>query len=123
MEKPTSGYVCLNVGCGLSVGQNWVNIDASYSLLLSRIPAMGKIIAKAFTFPPWPKSIMYGDIVRGLKIPKSSCQLIFASHVVQHLSERDALCALGSIYPYLSPAGVFRGTVPDLERYERQTLE
>jgi len=83
---------------------------------------MGKIIAKAFTFPPWPKSIMYGDIVRGLKIPKSSCQLIFASHVVEHLSERDALLALENIYSYLCPGGIFRCIVPDLETYVKEYL-
>jgi predicted SAM-dependent methyltransferase len=114
---------CLNVGCGLSVGRSWLNVDGSYSLRLSRLPGVGTAIRRICRFPDWPGPVVYGNIVKGLRIPPSSCQLIYASHVLEHLSLQDFTVALANVYSYLRPGGYLRCIVPDLEAYTRQYLD
>jgi len=46
--------LCLNVGCGLSPGPDWLNIDSSYSLRVARIPFVGQAIARSRRLPAWP---------------------------------------------------------------------
>ena len=122
MKRPASAYGCLNIGCGLSAGPSWLNIDASYSLRLSHLPVIGKAAARLLNAPAWPESVQYGDIVRGVKLSQSSCRLVFASHVLEHLSEQDFRLALENIYSYLCPGGIFRCIVPDLETYTKEYL-
>jgi hypothetical protein len=43
----------LNIGCGTSGIEGWVNIDNSPSILLSRLP-LGKRI---FRTPDWPRDV------------------------------------------------------------------
>lgn len=114
--------LCVNVGCGLSTGANWVNIDSSPSLRLSRLPLIGRVLVRVARLPDWPPSVLYGDIVRGTGIQPGSCDLIFASHVLEHLSEEDCARALAHIYASLRPGGYFRCIVPDLETYARRYI-
>jgi hypothetical protein len=123
LSNTASCSLCLNVGCGLSFGQRWINIDSSYSLRLSRIPIIGKLMTRISSFPTWPASVVCGDIVKGLRIPHCSCQLIFASHVLEHLSEQDFYRALENLYSYLCPGGFLRCIVPDLETYAREYIQ
>jgi hypothetical protein len=113
---------CLNVGCGLSTGPSWVSVDCSASLRLSRLPFVGRVLAKVAGLPNWPPSVVYGDIVKGHVVPPGSCDLVFASHVLEHLTEEDCCRALTHIYGYLRPGGYFRCIVPDLETYARRYL-
>jgi len=113
---------CLNVGCGLSTGPSWVSVDSSASLRLSRLPLVGTVLAKVARLPNWPPSVLSGDIVKGHDVRPGSCDLVFASHVLEHLSEEDGYRALTHIYGYLRPGGYFRCIVPDLETYARRYL-
>jgi hypothetical protein len=114
--------LCLNVGCGLSFGPSWVNIDSSYSLRVRRFPIIGNIAGRIGGFPNWPESIIIGDVVRGISIPNCSCKLVFASHVLEHLTEQDFYIALKNLYSYLCPGGYLRCIVPDLEIYAREYI-
>ena len=58
----------------------------------------------------------YGNIVRGLPIPKNSCDAIYCSHVLEHLSLNDFRTAIRNTLVYLVPGGRFRCVLPDLER-------
>jgi ubiquinone/menaquinone biosynthesis C-methylase UbiE len=109
--------ICLHIGCGLVVAPDWQNIDASPSLKLAQMPLLGKMATRKLSLPAWPSSVRYGNIVKGLKIQPESCDLIYASHVLEHLSVTDFKTALQNIYTYLKPGGIFRAVVPDLEQY------
>lgn len=113
---------CLNVGCGLSSGREWLNVDSSYSLRLSRLPIVGRILSKVLSLPGWPRAVVAGDVVKGLDISVNRCDLVFASHVLEHLAEEDCYRALRNIYLYLRPGGYFRCIVPDLETHARSYL-
>lgn len=60
------------------------------------------------------------DIRKGLPFSDSSVDLIYASHVIEHLEFRkDAPCLLADCYRVLSPHGSIRVVVPDVERFIR----
>ncbi len=108
---------CLNIGCADSVAEGWINLDSSPTLRIATIPIAGRFLVRALDRPTKFQSAVYGDIVRGLKLPPGSCDLVFASHVLEHLSMPNFETALQNIYVYLRPGGLLRVLVPDLNDY------
>jgi predicted SAM-dependent methyltransferase len=109
--------ICLNIGSSVKAADGWENIDASPSLRISKIPIVGRTIVSLMKSPNWHNLIKYGDVLKGLKVEENSCRLVYASHVLEHLSLADFHVAVDNIYSYLKPEGVFRTIVPDLETY------
>jgi SAM-dependent methyltransferase len=87
------------------------------------LPLVGELLARLLSLRVWPKTVVAGDIVKGLDVPANSCDLVFASHVLEHLPKEDCYRALKNIYRWLRPGGYFRCIVPDLEIYARRYLE
>jgi predicted SAM-dependent methyltransferase len=100
-------------GCGYSNPHNWINYDASPTLKLERIPILGKLIKK--NDERFPSNILYGDIVKGLPEKENSCDGIYCSHVLEHLSLIDFRLAITNTYKILKVGGVFRCVLPDLK--------
>lgn len=104
--------IYVNYGCGDQAPANWLNFDASPVVRLRQFPLAGKLLPGTSTFPD---NVQYGDIVRGLPIAAGTVKGVFASHVLEHLS-RDQFCiALENTFRMLSPRGIFRLIVPDLQ--------
>jgi len=106
-------------GCGLSCPAGWLNFDASPTLRLQRLPAIGRLFGDAVRFPD---GVRYGDIVKGLPLADGSVDGIYASHVLEHLALADCAIALRNTFRLLKPGGLFRLVVPDLECRARQYL-
>ena len=100
-------------GCGMSGPEGWRNFDASPTLRFERIPFIGNIYTKNKV--RFPKSIEYGDIVRGLPVSDNSCKGVYCSHVLEHLSLEDFRLALINTYRILQTGGRFRLVLPDFE--------
>jgi SAM-dependent methyltransferase len=109
--------LCLNIGCGKNAADGWINIDSSPYLRATELPVVGKLALRAVRNENELKSATYGDIVRGLKLQPGCCELVFASHILEHLSLPDFDTALSNIYSYLRPGGRLRIIVPDLTDY------
>jgi hypothetical protein len=102
----------VHYGCGLCAPDGWMNFDASPTLRLQRMALIGQWVKKV-KFPP---AVMYGDITKGLPgIQAGSCDAVYCSHVLEHLSLNDCRVAIAHSYEMLKPGGVFRCVVPDLE--------
>ena len=104
----------LNVqyGCGLSSPLEWKNFDSSPTLQLQKLPLIGKLVKKV----NFPSNILFGDIVKGLPgISKNSCDTVYCSHVLEHLSYEDCMVALKNTFDILKPGGRFRCVLPDLD--------
>lgn len=108
-------------GCGLSCPEGWENFDASPTLRFERLPLVGRLYTK--NAARFPAGVRYGDIVRGLPVPDGSCEGVYASHVVEHLSLADARTALRNSLKLLRPGGRFRVIVPDLRALTRSYLD
>ncbi len=101
-------------GCGLSAPNEWLNFDASPTLRIQKIPLIGKRLVKNRVV--FPDNVKYGDILKGLPgISNESCDGIYCSHVLEHLSLSDFRTAVRNTYSFLKPGGIFRCVVPDLE--------
>lgn len=104
----------VNFGCGLSCGVGWRNYDASLTLYFQRFPVFGTF-ARQFIKPRFPVQARFGNILHGLPEPTSGVDLVYCSHVLEHLSLEEFNAALNEILRILKPGGVFRGVLPDLE--------
>lgn len=106
-------------GCGLSVGQGWLNYDNSPTLRLSRVPGLAPLVRRAGGVR-FPDEVLYGDICNGPLTAPGACAGIYASHVLEHLTLEDFRAVLAHTYIMLKPGGVFRLVVPDLEVIARR---
>src|SRR5688500_9781215 len=99
-------------GCGLCAPEGWLNFDASPTLRIQRVPGLG-LIGRKFG-PVFPPQVRYGAICRGLPVAEKSCDGVYCSHVLAHLSLEDCRAALKNTYRILRPGGTFRLVLPDL---------
>ncbi|MCI5059301.1 MAG: methyltransferase domain-containing protein [Flavobacteriales bacterium] len=113
--------IYVQYGCGLCAPEEWQNYDVSPTLQMQRTPVLGPILKHRLK-PKFPKNIKYGNIVKGLKYPENSCNGIYASHVLEHLSLQDFRKAVQNTLQMLKPGGVFRCIVPDLEVMARNYI-
>ena len=104
----------VNFGCGLSVAPDWLNYDASPTLRLQRLPLIGQVVGRLIA-PRFPLLAHYGDVVRGLPLADGSADLVYCSHVLEHLALQDCRGALAEVARVLKPGAVFRGVIPALE--------
>ncbi|RBL89781.1 class I SAM-dependent methyltransferase [Chitinophaga flava] len=103
-------------GCGpFSAPEGWKNFDSSPTLRLQQLPLIGNLLKRSMHVAFHPNVIL-GDILKGLPgVGENSCDGIYCSHVLEHLSYHDCKKALQNTYQLLKPGGYFRCVVPDLE--------
>jgi SAM-dependent methyltransferase len=107
-------------GCGLCAPKEWVNYDISPTLRIRKIPIIGKLITKVFNHEmDFSENIICGDIVKGLGEIHDTVDVVYCSHILEHLALEDLRNALRNTYTMLKPGGVFRFVLPDLEYMAR----
>ncbi len=111
----------VHYGCGLSAPSEWINFDVSPTLRLQKLPIAGSLLKKRLN-AVFPDNVLYGDIIQGLPIADNSCDGLYCSHTLEHLSLDDFRRALKNSYRILKPGGIFRCVVPDLESAARTYL-
>lgn len=107
-------------GCGSCCPDEWENYDVSPALTVGRWPVLGPMIFRNGSFPA---NARYGDIVKGLPVTENSVDVIYSSHVLEHLYKDDCETAVHNVLAHLKPGGVFRFVVPDLRRMARAYLD
>lgn len=124
------GKLRVNIGCGQSPTQGWKNIDNSPSLRLARIPVLpgllegvGLISKQQASFIRFCRthSIEYGNATKGLPLKSGSVEVIYSSHMFEHLDREEADMFLNEARRILCSGGIIRLAVPDIriraERY------
>lgn len=91
----------MNVGCGITVHPDWVNLDSS-----AAVPG-----------------VIRHDLRRGLPYPDASLDAVYASHVLEHLEPDAGARLLRECHRVLKPEGTVRIVVPDLEAIVKLYLE
>lgn len=111
----------LHLGCGPKVVGGWENIDGSWSAWfanhssLLRGLARLNIVPKRLAQNPYPPGIRIHDLRQPLRFAKtSSCDAVYASHLLEHLRYDYAQNLLRETYRVLGPGGAARFVVPDL---------
>lgn len=90
----------LNIGCGSTFHKDWDNLDM-------------------FSDSPYVRA---HDLRKGLPYPDCSCHAVYSSHLLEHLKPNEASKLLSEMYRVLSPGGIVRLAVPDLESVARNYL-
>lgn len=120
----TEAPIYLNIGCGYSAPEGWVNIDASPTARLEKLPMiggrLGRLSGNSVRFPP---QVRYGNLVRGLLFPPNSVEAVYASHVLEHIALDDMRVSLANVFTMLRPGGRLRLIVPDLRERARRYLD
>lgn len=91
--KNKDGKIYINLGCGPSSGKEFINIDVL----------------------PYP-NIHYIQNIENLSMFKdNSVDMVYASHVVEHIPKEKLKKILLEWHRILKPGGVFRFAVPDFD--------
>jgi len=122
--------VRINVGCGRTPVKGWKNFDNTKSLFLAKHPVwlrilmMLKFVSKdSVEFVGFIKvnEINYADVSRRIPEPDNSVEVLYSSHMLEHLDVNKAKFFLQESRRVLSHGGIIRISVPDLkssvERY------
>ncbi len=90
----------LNVGCGNRFHPDWVNVDLS----------------------PLDNSVITHDLSQGIPFSDGSFEVVYHSHVLEHIPRNQAKTFIQECYRVLKPKGILRVVVPDLESITRTYL-
>jgi predicted SAM-dependent methyltransferase len=82
----------LNIGCGNITHPQWINID----------------------FVSNRKEIVKQNILKGLQFDNLSVDIIYHSHLLEHLTKKESAFFLNECYRVLRMGGIMRVVVPDL---------
>ena len=114
----------LNLGCGTSPSahEEVTNIDWSLYLRLRRSPLLSllaRMVLKGERLQKLnslPDNIRVHNLAKGIPFADGSVDVVYHSHVLEHL-DRDAVPAfLSEAWRVLKPGGVHRIVVPDFEK-------
>ena len=83
----------LNLGCGNWYSKDWINVD----------------------FISDNEYVQQFDLTNGIPFSDNSFEVIYHSHVLEHFNKEYALSFLRECYRVLTPTGIIRVVVPDLE--------
>ena len=111
----------LQFGCGGSAPKGWLNFDASPTLRWEQTPVLGRLYTK--NSERFSNNVKFGDIVRGLPVESDSCDLVYSSHVLEHMSLNECRQAIRNTFRILKPGGAFRVLVPDLKAMVKIYME
>jgi predicted SAM-dependent methyltransferase len=116
----------LNLGCGLRTHPNWINVDGSWNATLAKHPILRKILSSLRFMPPdkaqipWSRDIFVHDIRRPLPFPDDSAEVVYASHVLEHLYREEGQQLIHECFRVLAPGGIIRIIVPDVKTIIRE---
>jgi len=91
----------LNIGCGSHYHPAWTNIDIRSNSM----------------------EVTEHDVRRGLPLHDRSFDVVYHSHIIEHMTPRDALTLLRECARVLRPGGIIRIATPDLEALARVYLD
>jgi len=114
----------LHLGCGKAPIQGAINIDNSFSLLLSRFKLFYLLLKKTRFLSKENielidfyrrNKIKYGNALR-LKYADNSIDIIYTSHMLEHLKKEELEAFLQTAIRILKPGGILRIVIPDMRR-------
>lgn len=121
----------LNLGCGTKTSPHpsVTNIDWSILLRIRSNPILKTLVPVILNderrrrFQNLPENIKVHDLSRGIPFPDASVDVVYSSHVLEHLDREVAPRFIRECARVLRPGGLIRVVVPDYERYCRNYLD
>lgn len=91
----------LNLGCGNRFVRDWENVDFISDSL----------------------NVKSHNLLEGIPYPDESADVVYHSHLLEHLTKPDAYLFMQECFRVLKPGGVIRVVVPDLEQIVAEYLK
>lgn len=117
--------IALNLGCGFRTSPRCVNLDWSPLVRLKASPAGRRLAGVVLNgqrlenFRSMTGDVVACDLRKGIPAETASVDLVYHSHVLEHIDRADVPVFLREIRRVLKPGGIHRVVVPDLERRVR----
>jgi len=134
VKRLPDGRAFLNLGSSAHVAPGWNNVDWSWLLRLAHWPRFASLLHTTGILSDFrnerlrrlDSDAICWDLRRGVPFPDGVFDVVYHSHVLEHI-EREAVPGfLSECLRVLKPGGTLRVVVPDLERLARRyvsTLE
>lgn len=121
----------LNLGSGIKTSPHAdvTNVDWSIYLRLGRSRVLRRVAPRLLKgkrrerFASLPENIVVHDLARGLPFPDESVDVVYHSHLLEHLDHWVAPKFMAEVRRVLKAGGLQRIVVPDLERLSRTYLD
>lgn len=113
----------LNIGCGRTPTKEWRNYDNSWSVRLARTPRLANIIfrmrllskdQREFISVARSTGVLWADAAKHIPEIDGSVDVIYSSHMIEHLDRDDVIAFLSEARRVLRSGGVIRIAVPNL---------
>jgi SAM-dependent methyltransferase len=113
----------LNLGCGTRMHLGWNNLDfspyarlAPYRRVARLLKVLGLLSAERYArLLQIDPQIICWDLRYGAPFPAESFDVVYHSHVLEHIDRQHAPVFLRECYRVLKPGGRIRVVVPDLQ--------
>ena len=114
----------INIDCGKTLTKNWNNYDYSVSIKLSKYPILSNLLSKfklieedQYSFIKYCSENNIGllDATKVFPFNDDSIDVIYSSHMMEHLHRDDAINFIRECHRVLRPKGILRLVLPDLK--------
>ena len=118
-------YHRINIGCGKTPTNGFINYDNSISLKMIPFLRLVKLLNKLsvineeqLSFIEFCKKnkIYYSNAIKKIPLDRSSADVVYASHMLEHLDRDEVKRFLKEAKRVLIEGGIIRLVVPDLEK-------
>jgi SAM-dependent methyltransferase len=116
-------YVRLNVGCGRTPTAGWTNLDNSFSIKLARMPWLTSLLRALRVLKSQQidninylqsNHIQFCDARKRIPVSDGAADVVYASHMVEHLDRDEASMFFAEAKRVLIPGGTIRLALPNL---------
>lgn len=115
--------VIYNLGCGTRTHPACVNVDWSIHLRLRKLHLSSLAGSRAEKIRALPESIVVHDLRKGIPTGDATVDVVYHSHVLEHINRENAPGFMAEIRRVLKPGGIQRIVVPDFEQLARRYVE
>ena len=124
LKSLPDGRIAFNLGCSARIADGWNNIDFSWLVRLSSWPKtctwlhrFGLLDNLRYErIQKISKKVVLWNLAKGIPCPNKSVDVIYHSHLLEHLDRDDAAHFIGECRKKLKPGGIIRIVVPDMEQ-------
>jgi len=118
----------LNIGCSDYPTSGWTNYDISVGLTLAKLGPIPNILNKLRIISDRQlivvdsyksNSVKRADVVKNIPEKDNSVDVIYSSHMLEHLDREDAKVCMRECLRSLKTGGILRLCIPDL-RYKAE---
>jgi SAM-dependent methyltransferase len=122
----------INVGCGRSPTEGWLNMDNSLSIKLAALPWLTWLADKFGLLKPAQVAnltynrkhgIIFCDVRKHIPVEDRSADVVYASHMLEHMDQEEAAAFFREVRRVLCPGGIIRLALPNLRWHVGNYLE